>query len=81
MQYLLTEAEYDAMKAAAARHQAKANEELQQFCRRVANELPVKFRGRPEAKPWGCIIDNGDWYCDECPAQEVCPYPHKEWSK
>lgn len=22
-----------------------------------------------------------EWYCDDCVMQDICPYPHKEWSK
>lgn len=83
MQYLLTEAEYNDLKLRADRQQKIAVEGLQAFCTKVANEMPIKFWGNKEAQPWRCILndDQGMGYCDECPAQKVCPHPHKRWSK
>lgn len=83
MQYLLTETEYEALVAEAKKVKASRTTTLQTFCTRVANELPVDWgwtEGAPK-KPWGCILTNQDWYCDECPAQDVCPYTAKRWSK
>lgn len=86
MQYLLSESEYDQLqkKVEAARHAPK-KEELQKFCTQVSNEMPIRWTwgdGKGAPKPWGCILTNkSEWYCDQCPAQELCPYPHKKWSK
>lgn len=86
MQYLLSEAEYESLKhlAQVGREAPKENE-LQAFCTRVANEMPIRWtwgEGRENPKPWGCIITKkSEWYCDQCPAQELCPCQQKEWSK
>ena len=47
-------------------------------------------------RPWGCILTNKneagligpytvdrskEWYCDDCPVQEVYPFKFKHWSK
>lgn len=84
MQYLLTEAEYEKLVGEAKKIKAKAEATLQTFCTRVANEMPVDWgwtAGAPK-KPWGCILTTkAEWYCDSCPAQEICPHEGKEWSK
>lgn len=52
-------------------------------------------KGDPEnIKPWGCILTyeaeakakgehyyHDDWYCDQCPVQDICPHDWKSWSK
>jgi len=86
MQYLLTESEYDALQeAVATAKRAPKQEELQKLCTLAADKIPVRWSwgdGKGKPKPWGCILTKkGDWYCDECPAQKCCPYPHKEFSK
>lgn len=85
MQYILTEDEYQKLLNTGKKREDLNQKELQDFCTRVANELPIKFWNNKEAKPWGCLLTYGgqdqEWYCDECPAQDVCPYPYKEWSK
>jgi len=85
MKYLLSQEEYDTLRIRKEDAIAENDEELQKFCTMVADTLPIKFWGRTEAKPWQCLIsrerDNEEWYCDECPSQKVCPYPHKAWSK
>lgn len=82
MQYILTEDEYKELLDKRMERNQAAEEALQKFCTRVANEMPVKFWDNEEAKPWGCMLDKEyEWCCDECPAQDFCPYPHKEWSK
>lgn len=62
--------------------------ELQELCRLAARHVPIKYSWSPgmEPKPWGCILDKAGThrnpgYCDECPARNLCPYEHKEWSK
>lgn len=86
MQYLLSESEYNALQDKAEVCRKLPNEkELQEFCTRVANEMPVQWTwgdGKGKPKPWRCILTvKSEWYCDECPAQRLCPYEHKEWSK
>ena len=57
-------------------------EKLQKLCSLAAKYVPVDPDWFEEPGPWGCILDSGsDWYCDECPAKDVCPYEQKEWSK
>lgn len=84
MKYLLDEDEYQALVKAAEGAKAKQRKALQAFCTRVANELPVDWgwtEGAPK-KPWGCILSTKtEWYCDECPAYEICPHEHKHVSK
>jgi len=54
---------------------------LQDLCTRVANNEPVK-EGWYKGKPWGCILtEEGEWYCDDCPVQDICPHDYKEWSQ
>ena len=65
----------------------------QKRCTDIANTLPIYWGWMGETddpKPWGCIITAdeeagpdhyGNWYCDQCPAQNECPYPNKKWSE
>lgn len=82
MKYLLDQEEFDALdKRAKAGDKAPNKKKLQEFCTMVANSLPVKG-GWMDGKIWGCILTSDDeWYCDDCPAQEICPNSYKEWSK
>jgi len=86
MQYLLTYAEYNALESAAEKgRKGPTKRELQEFCTRVANEMPVRWtwgEGKDTPKPWGCILTvKREWYCDECPARRLCPHDNKNWSK
>lgn len=83
MNYLLTQEEYDALRTRQSIHTTEQVQALQAFCTRAANEWPIKLWGNAEATTWGCILtpESSPGYCDECPANEVCPHPHKEWSK
>lgn len=55
---------------------------LQEICTKAANEWPIKYWGREEASPWGCVLtDEYVHYCDECPVQDICPSDRKSWSK
>ena len=88
MQILLTEAEYDELLDTKKQTTKADVKKLQEFCTRVADELPVLWEGwvtKTVKEPWGCILtperDHHEWYCDSCPAQGVCPNPHKSWSK
>jgi hypothetical protein len=43
---------------------------------------PVGTKENP--KPWGCLITvekEHEWYCDNCPVQNICPYQFKNYSK
>lgn len=82
MQYILTEDEMEVFRERAMRGDSAPDKvKLQELCTLVADNVPVKD-GWYKGKVWGCILTNKDeWYCDDCPAQELCPHPHKEWSK
>ena len=84
MQYILTEAEYDNLLDTAKKASKSDTANLQAFCTRVANELPV-YCGWGDAlkRPWMCVLTEKkkEWYCDSCPARAVCPSEHKKWSK
>ena len=84
MQYLLTQEEYDALRARQQHEIALSTKKLQKLCTEIANTMPVKRSWDPKAEPspWGCILtEKHEHYCDLCPVQEICPEPHKEWSK
>ena len=81
MQYILTEQEYNDLKAKQKLSLNLQTDKLQAVCTKIANEYPIKFWGREEASPWGCVFTETDWYCDQCPVQEICPNEFKEWSK
>ena len=54
--------------------------------KRIANEMPVvpDWASDREPKPFGCVLDSPDSafpYCGGCPADELCPYPHKRYGK
>ena len=67
--------------------------QLQDLCTKIADTMPVKWGwGKPDTpKPWGCVITaqktaeaeggSGEWYCDTCPVQRLCPYEGKSWSQ
>ena len=86
MQYILTQQEYDDLRRAQGALETVKKEALQKLCTEAANHIPVKRWGRTsDSRPWGCILDgespNYDGYCDECPAQAVCPHEDKDWSQ
>lgn len=66
-------------------YQKAAKKIIQDLCSQVADNLPVVVPwdgGLNEKLPWGCILTKeGDGVCDGCPVQDVCPHPHKSWSK
>lgn len=85
MQYILTQAEYDALRNKQA-EQIKANKEaLQALATKAALHIPVPHQLHPSEppSPWGCILDeeSNPCYCDDCPAQLICPHEGKEWSQ
>lgn len=81
MMYILTQEEYDALEVKKRQANSEATKILQDLCTRVANSEPVK-EGWYAGKPWGCILTKEEeWYCDDCPVQEVCPKNWKRYSK
>lgn len=97
MQYLLTEEEYNNLKTRRAYEIRMSKDKLQKLCTKICDTMPVDWgwggKGQEKnIKPWGCIItaqkraeEEGDhcheWYCDECPVQDICPKEYKSWSK
>lgn len=87
MQYLLTQEEYDALLVIKQQQSEKDRAALQALCTLAAKHVPVRVRWAKKSdppEPWGCWLDKeGDncGYCDECPAQKLCPQPSKRWSK
>lgn len=82
MQYILTQQEYDSLKSAQEKSINLSEKKLQTLCTKIANEMPVKWGwGGPDPKPWGCVLTNREWYCDECPVDSICPSDRKSWSK
>lgn len=84
MQYILTQEEYNELRAKQKLDLGMQKSKLQKLCTLVADTMPVSVswvnEGKPE--PWGCIITSGCWHCcDECPVQDICPHEEKEWSQ
>lgn len=89
MQYILSDEEFKALSARANAGDALVKrmpsvKELQKLCSLVADHVPVE-KGWYKGKAWGCILTTKksgyEWYCDDCPAQNACPYPNKNWSQ
>ena len=76
MQYILSQEEMDKVTNASAKLKKLPDlGKLQEFCTFVSNNLIL-------AEGWGCMLTiEREWYCDECPAKDVCPYDNKHWSK
>jgi hypothetical protein len=83
MQYILTQEEYDALVKANETAAIEAKSTLQKLCTMVADNMPLDEPNWEGKKlPWGCILSyKGEHYCDRCPVEELCPYPHKHWSQ
>lgn len=89
MQYILTQEEFDKLKADAARIIGKMADDLQTACTLVADHMPIKAPWAPastDPKPWGCILSQtsptkDEWYCDHCPVRNICPHPNKNLTK
>lgn len=85
MQFLLTEAEYNELKAQKREQVSASKAELQRLCTLAANHIPVPrdWSQDKTPKPWGCILDSATnlGYCDDCPVDAICPHTGKEWSK
>lgn len=85
MQFILTEEEYETLKLEADRgKKLPAYDELLELCVKISDAMPIDTWAGKQ-KPWGCIItarkQGHEWHCDECPVADICPYPHKDWSK
>ena len=83
MQYILSQEEYDALRKKQEKEISLSEKKLQKLCTEIADTMPIQWGwGQPEPKPWGCIFtQEDDWYCDQCPVQDICPNPYKHWSK
>lgn len=83
MNYLLTQEEYDALRKTQQLALRMQTDKLQKLCSHIADTMPVKWGwGGDDPKPWGCSLTKRDeWYCDQCPVQEICPNPYKHYSK
>lgn len=84
MQYILTQEEYDALRAKQKLELGMQKAKLQKLCTMIADAMPVSVEwiNNDKPEPWGCILTaDFDHYCDDCPVQEICPHEHKEWSK
>jgi hypothetical protein len=84
MQYVLTQEEYDALRARQEHEIKLSRAKLQKLCTKIADTMPVKRDWNPDGEPapWGCVLtEKYEHYCDHCPVQEICPYDDKEWSK
>lgn len=87
MQYILTQQEYDELRRDKATRATAKKDELQKLCTDAANHIPIVRSWAPNEppEPWGCILTQGGpnafGYCDDCPAQEICPHDGKEWSQ
>lgn len=80
MQYILTQQEYDALKADAKSVSASADEELQMLCSIAADWSPgVGMRVLA-----GCILTlgaNHNGFCDRCPVEGNCRSYRKRFSE
>ena len=84
MKYLLDQREYDDLVAATSDDSRLpiSKKKLQALCTKISDTMPVKFWGKKEAEPWGCIYSRAQrGYCDECPVQEICPSEDMRHSK
>jgi len=80
MMYILTQEEFDSLQEKKRKITEDAQKVLQELCTRVADN-EILTESWMKGQPWGCYLTKADWYCDQCPVQDVCPYEWKEWSK
>jgi len=85
MQFILSEEEYEALleKGSQKDFIRLNNKALQELCTQIADTMPIKWSwGEDKPKPWGCIHSAKDyeWYCDDCPVQNICP-SNKQYSQ
>ncbi len=83
MQYILTVEEYNKLIKAEQRVKDEIQSTIQDLCTKVCDHMPIDAGWRQEEpKPWRCILTiSGEWYCDSCPTQDLCPNKYKNWSK
>lgn len=93
MQYILSQEEYDELKAKRSHEIQLSKKKLQDLCTKIADTMPVQWnwgskKNDPEYfKPWGCVFTVekehrfDEWYCDQCPVQDICPSTYKPYSK
>ena len=84
MKYLLSEAEFRDLSEEANKEPLvdMTEKQLQSLCTKICDAMPVETWHGKDKKPWGCILSKESRiYCDECPVQNICPHPNKEWSK
>jgi hypothetical protein len=74
MQFILTQEELDAERKTGSFVQNT----IDNLCQRIANSEILPEHGN---EPWGCIKDNHDRFCDNCPVLYVCKYSGKEVSQ
>ncbi len=81
MKYILSQEEYDELVNRGAKREKELEATLQDLCTRVADNERLT-QGWMTGKPWGCVLTKEyEWYCDDCPVQDVCPKDWKSWSK
>jgi hypothetical protein len=86
MQYVLTQQEFETLQRDARMLAHKNEAELQALCTLAAQHIPIvmAWSKNKTPRPWGCILgpdEQDPGYCDDCPAQKVCPHQGKKWSK
>lgn len=87
MKYILSQKEFDSFLEKKENIDANTRVILQDLCTKVADHMPVprSWVSKPAPQPWGCKIteeaSGSEWFCDDCPVQNVCPSDDKEWSK
>ena len=83
MQYILNEEEYKTLNNKRSYEISLSKKKLQDLCTNIANHMPVQ-EGWYKGKPWKCILNDDmeyEWYCDDCPVQQICPYEYKSYSQ
>jgi hypothetical protein len=84
MQYILTQQEYDELTREKRLRTEEQDRELLEICIMTALHAPARNAGS-DSRPWGCVLapipQQRAPYCDDCPAQRVCPSKDKEWSQ
>ena len=83
MQFILSQEEYDALKAKRAAEDKAAKDTLQKLCTMVADHMPLEEPNWEGKRiPWRCILScEGEHFCDHCPVEEMCPNEYKHWSQ
>lgn len=87
MKYILTEIEYNDLKSNRNKDHVKTEQLIFDLCRAVADHKPIIWGwGGDDPKPWGCMVteyqeDGSEWFCDQCPVLNDCPFEVKKFSK